>query len=259
MAQNEYVTTEDVRRELNSIESFLAGLSTDDEFLEAIVHNQRLMGLTLLQLLDETSDGSGLPGGGDGGDDGDSGSGGGSELEIDSIGIATEDISSGSSGSAVFNVNGSWQRVTVNSGQDISDNDILIVTGEGNEVVPSTEVTRDYLNIISRDETELAYPNRSEIGLDVTPSDKTIGPISVSRVQSIILVVNETSGGSLDVSVEWLDGDDNVLQTESPADINMANVSDDWSRLVRKGSHIKFTLSDRGGATDTNVYIDTHG
>ncbi len=103
------------------------------------------------------------------------------------------------------------------------------------------------------------YPASQTVGHDLTGNDLVLGPVSVARSSSVVISANSTSGNSFSVSVDWEDGNGNVFQTESETDIAMSGITQDWSRLVRKGPQVEVTLTDTSGATTNNVnaHLDT--
>lgn len=145
MPSQSYLTPEDVREEISFIENLMGGLSSDDEYLQAILSNQRMTGMLILQMIEQQ------PGGGGGVDSGvDT-----TSLPLDTVGIATEDISSSSTGTGVFNIDGAWYSARVDPGQNVDEDDVIVVNGQENEVVPSQSITRDHLNIVSDLELDL--------------------------------------------------------------------------------------------------------
>jgi hypothetical protein len=135
--QQQFVSPQEVRREIDFIEDLMGGLSSDDEYLQAILHNQKMMGMLMLQMV-EGSDGGAGPAPSDP-----------TNLDVGAVGIAAEGISSSSTGVGVFNAKGSWYSVGVNAQQQINEDDIIVVNGQDNEVIPSTDISRDHLNIVS--------------------------------------------------------------------------------------------------------------
>jgi hypothetical protein len=106
-------------------------------------------------------------------------------------------------------------------------------------------------------ERAVDFPNQQVVGEDLTVDDTVIGPFTVARSEALVLSVNETSGGSINASVDWVDSNGNIFQSESATDIGLSDVSQDWSRLVRKGPQAKVTLSNSNSATSTNAHVDT--
>lgn len=102
------------------------------------------------------------------------------------------------------------------------------------------------------------FPNSSLVGQDLTGGDATIGPVPVAKSQSLVVAINETSAGSLDVTISWQDTNGNVFQEQTPTDLALSGVTEDWARVVRKGPEALITLSNSNAATSTNAYADTH-
>jgi hypothetical protein len=106
-------------------------------------------------------------------------------------------------------------------------------------------------------ERAVDFPNQQVVGEDLTVDDTVIGPFTVAKSEALVVSVNETSGGSLNVTVDWTDGSGNTFQSESATDIGLSGVTEDWARLVRKGPQAIVTLSNSSNATSTNAHVDT--
>jgi hypothetical protein len=102
------------------------------------------------------------------------------------------------------------------------------------------------------------FPEQEFNDADLTLSDQVIGPVSVGRSQSLIVRGHETTGGTMNVSVEWQDSNGNTLGTQSATEINLNGVTTDHTRLFRKGAQAVVTFSNDSGATSTNGFVDTH-
>jgi len=103
------------------------------------------------------------------------------------------------------------------------------------------------------------YPDSQTVGYDlIGTGDLVIGPVSVARAEAVVISVNSTDAATFSVSVDWEDGAGNVFQAESAADIGMANVTQDWARLVRKGPQVEVTITDTSGgvANNVNAHVD---
>lgn len=106
-------------------------------------------------------------------------------------------------------------------------------------------------------ERAVDFPNQQVTGEDLTVDNTVIGPFTVAKSEALVVAVNETSGGSLNVTVDWTDGSGNTFQSESATDIGLSGVIEDWARLVRKGPQAIVTLSNSSSATSTNAHVDT--
>lgn len=112
------VTTEEIRRELSTIERIRQQFSGQDEFMEALLEGQKLQLMQMEQtgrLLEE------FAGYGDVG-----------EISIGRVGKALEEIPLGQSGEAVFSFGGSPRKVMVRADQSIKPTDTIEIVGEGN-------------------------------------------------------------------------------------------------------------------------------
>jgi hypothetical protein len=105
------------------------------------------------------------------------------------------------------------------------------------------------------------YPNNQTNGHDLIGSgDLTIGPVSVARAEALVISANSTDSNSWSASVDWVNSDGSVVyQTETKSDINLSSVTEDWSRLIRKGPHAQVTFTDESGAAQNNInaHVDT--
>lgn len=104
------------------------------------------------------------------------------------------------------------------------------------------------------------YPETAAQQDLIGTGDLTIGPVAVSKSQSILIAGNSTDGNTWSASVAWQDDSGNVVQNESASDVNLSSVTDDFARLIRKGSQVQVTFTDEssGSANNINVYVDAH-
>lgn len=102
------------------------------------------------------------------------------------------------------------------------------------------------------------YPNEQIVGHDLASGDLVIGPLAVNRTESVMLVVNSTSGNTWSASVDWETPEGDVLQEESASDLNLSSATEDWARLIRKGPQVEITITDESGAANNsvNAYVD---
>jgi hypothetical protein len=158
MAQGEFVTIEDVEQEISLVESLMEGLSSDDEFLQAILHNSRMMGMVLGQMVEGSDPNLGFDR---------------MDMPDGYVGIAIEDITSGSTGGSIFSANGSNIFTTITAGEKINEGDVVVISGGDNKATRLTEVDDSYLSI-----GKIEYSGVEAAGweLDETPSDVTVSP-----------------------------------------------------------------------------------
>jgi len=184
-----------------------------------------------------------------------------SSLDINLDEIGGKNQSSGDLLSVLESIGGDEIRVRVFDSND-------------NEVNPAGQVLENALSSNGTDEfrvelfdsagnqvdpaTAIQYPDNSVIGADLTTSDTVIGPVDVSKSQAVMVAVNDTTGGTLNVTVDWEDSNGNVFQTETASDLELSATTQDWARVVRKGSYVRVTLSNGNSATSTNAYVDAH-
>lgn len=90
--------------------------------------------------------------------------------------------------------------------------------------------------------------------------DLTIGPVSVARAEAVLVAANSEDGNTFSVSVDWVDGSGNVIQTQSASDLALASITEDWARVVRKAPEVELTFTDTSGGTANNInaFVDVH-
>jgi hypothetical protein len=141
----EYVRPSDVVDELNFIERMRNELSSGDEFLEAILTNQRLLALQIIQRMQEQT-GRSLPV--DAVDTENDGSPAGyrvdarpvpegklindSMVPLDAVGLANRTIYENDIGPATFQVNGTVFATTIRVTEDVGSGDPIRVVAPGN-------------------------------------------------------------------------------------------------------------------------------
>lgn len=129
--QRQIVSMDDILDDLNFVEAFLNDISGQDEYLEAILQNQRTQ---LMLALQRAVFSGGIPPG-----EADPGQLGNLPLPLNSIGIMTRDISEGDDGYAVFFLNGGRFRATIKADEDIQQGQPVVVTGKNNLVEEAAE------------------------------------------------------------------------------------------------------------------------
>jgi biopolymer transport protein ExbD len=104
---------------------------------------------------------------------------------------------------------------------------------------------------------DVAHPEQVVAGADLANNGDQVINVDVSRAKYITYTVNEASGGSVDVSIEWLDQNMNTFFTQSASDLSAQGVTQDYSRLNRRGPRVEITVSNNSSATNTNIFVDT--
>lgn len=110
---DDLITPEDIRRQQNLIERFSNYVEGEDDILRGILQNQQVM--TEIMLRQVTGSVAG-------------------DLSEGRAGVMLEATSGGSTGRAVFNVNGNDVVQTVSPTNDVNKDDVIIVSGPDNEV-----------------------------------------------------------------------------------------------------------------------------
>jgi len=133
LSMEDLVTIGDVHRDLNYIERVLDRISGDDEYLEAILQNQRTQ---LLLLLQQASVGGTLPESDEPIAPIDR-----TRLPRDLVGTATVDIPQNAHGSARFELNGSTYHTEIHAVADIDAFEPVRIVGPGNDAEPLPDET----------------------------------------------------------------------------------------------------------------------
>lgn len=114
------ISPEEVRAELSTIEQLISSISSKDEYLEAMLHGQRLQLMKMLQQQEQMEMMSGW--------------GEITELPIGAIGRSLSDVGEGQWGKAEFNFSGSPRLVEVRADEDLELGDTIVIIDEENTV-----------------------------------------------------------------------------------------------------------------------------
>jgi hypothetical protein len=189
------VTPEDVRRELNFIESLRAKLSPQDDYIQALLSAQR----TMLMMQSQQSNVLATPAEAD-----DTSPFEMQHLPIDAVGVSNDTIYENDNGAATFQIQGTIFATRVEATEDIEEGQPVRVIGSGNEVRPTTNVPNGLLGITQEGFSGIG----PDTVIDIQNQDYTQ---SESRVEPDVSDV--TFNGSLDP------GDiETVVQAQSTTD-----------------------------------------
>lgn len=153
------------------------------------------------------------------------------------------------------------------------DNSVWTITTDSNDPMAVDPATGTVWTVAQESPVELAdgqgvtveddatapqFPVAEAVGHDLTNATLELGPLDVNRAEAAVLSASAEAGWS--ATIEWLDANGNVFQTEQATDIGLDNVAEGWTRLVRKGTHVKATLTDESGSgsNTVNAFLDTH-
>lgn len=175
----QYVTPSDVQQELNFIEDLRRRVSGQDEYLEAILTNQRLNALQLMGNVQNT-EGRGLPPSAIELEE--DGSPAGYDVQyapvpedrltnlgtlpVDAVGVANRIIYEGDVGPATFQLQGTVLSTNVRVEEDIASGDPIVVEAPGNICEPINDVSLSFLGLDGAIGVD-TY-NRAESETDVT-------------------------------------------------------------------------------------------
>ena len=113
---------EQVRESLNFVERALASVSSDDEYLAAMLHNQKIMTQALLR--SQTSPGAGSS----------------NNIPPGTAGLSLESISEDDVGDVLFKVEGRTVIGSLRAAAEVESEEVVRVGDEGNEVYPISGV-----------------------------------------------------------------------------------------------------------------------
>jgi len=161
------VTDEDVREQLNAVETALARANSDDEFMAAMLRNQQLLFNVIGQSLGSFDIGN---------------------LPMKSAGLAVEDMAVGEPGRAVFDLNGTKKVATVTPTSEVKRNDVVYINGPDNEVTAANSIDEGQLLGIGIDN---GTKTAAAIEKKVTRDPVTLEP---GEVATLLKVESETGG-----------------------------------------------------------------
>jgi hypothetical protein len=241
MVQGEFVTIEDVEQEISLVESLMEGLSSDDEFLQAILHNSRMMGMVLGQMVEGSDPNLGFDR---------------MDMPDGYVGIAIEDITSGSTGGSIFSANGSNIFTTITAGEKINEGDVVVVTGDSNKATRLTEVDDSYLSI-----GKIEYSGVGSAGFDVieSESDVTIQPGETKTVLSADFNSQtfwwETGTNDETYSTyEYLVDGDNLLDQSNSQPLGLYNDMYRFPAPITIGGNVEIKVTRDGSAGGPQDY-----
>jgi hypothetical protein len=110
------------------------------------------------------------------------------------------------------------------------------------------------------------HPESETITHDLDPTNGDgdyVTHVSVAATQALVIAGNSTDGNTWSASVRWIDAEssDNEFVNESKTDTQLDTVTNDWSRLVRKGPVAEVTVTSEetsGTQNQVNVFVDAH-
>lgn len=195
MSAPDFVTQEDVDKQINLFEWLQSGLEIEDDFLRAILANQTAIGAQIASMGKSGSAGIDL-----------------NNLPNGMVGVAAEDIHDNSSGSAIFSIDGSRFMVQVTAErQNVDAGRFVIINGEGNKVVEGPKSLPDVNVILSGGSTGVSVDD------DLISPDQTIRLANESWV-------NTSSGLNPAITQSSFTGDldpgdeENVVEAREEAD-----------------------------------------
>lgn len=179
-----YVTPSDVSDELNYIEWLRQQISGTDEYMEAMLQNQRLLGMAMLSQMQSQS-GRSQPVGSIDLDSNGSPAGYGtnkrpvpeeelineSMVPLDAVGIANRTIYENDIGPATFQVNGTIFATTVRVADDIASGDPLRVIAPGNIVRPVQDVALSLLGLPGSIGVDSFQVEETETNVEIAPGE----------------------------------------------------------------------------------------
>lgn len=165
---NGTLTNEDVQESLNFIEELLSRTDSDDEYLSAILHNQKIMTKALA--------GSNTPMTGES-----------SGLEPGTAGLSLGSISEGDTGSVLFKSNGRTVISNLRAGAEINPEEVVRISESDGKIYPVTNADPGQLDFGAMSPQAV---KASSFSIEETEENVTIDPGEAKEVLTI-----ETSGG----------------------------------------------------------------
>jgi hypothetical protein len=92
-------------------------------------------------------------------------------------------------------------------------------------------------------------------GADLTASSKTVR-VGVRNVTSVQIAVRDTSGGTLDVSIDFRRNDGSIVSSLGPADV-LQGVTDGDKEVYPRGAEAVVVFENGTGATSVNASVTT--
>lgn len=177
----------------NLLERISAAVSPEDDILEAVLQNQRIIIDTLQRV--QGVDPDNLPRG--------------------LAGITLEEIKGGNKGKAIFDVDGKRIIATVNPGSKTGKREPVIVDGSGNSVIGTNRASKDDI-----EKTGVALGGRTSIRTDVAKDFEDFSDgITADPVEAPNTTIYLESKGAVDLEIELSpDGGNNwyELPNDSP-------------------------------------------
>jgi len=109
------------------------------------------------------------------------------------------------------------------------------------------------------------FPKESVIEHDLDPDadGDLVRDINVGLAQAVAIALRSLDGNEASVSIDWLDSEErrNVYYEEPAPAVELANVTNQWARVVRKGPLAEVTVTSNAGTgtqNRVNVWMDTH-
>lgn len=110
------------------------------------------------------------------------------------------------------------------------------------------------------DPTYAAKPSiYSDNGHDLIADGDLTFNVAVDGAAHVIIAAHSDDSANFSVSIDWEDESGNTMQSETASELNMANIQDDWSRLVTKAAYMSVTITDTSGGAQNVVNVSVTG
>lgn len=94
---------------------------------------------------------------------------------------------------------------------------------------------------------------------DLSSGDLVVGPVNVGRSQAVVVSAYSEDGANWEATVDWQSDNGDRIIRQTPSDVGLNGVTEDYSRLIRKGQQVQVTFSDTSGGTNNiNAFVDAH-
>jgi len=168
-----FIDKDDVEREINLLEQAIAYASSQDEYMEAMLRNQKLLAQVIAQDSDTIAGDITVR-----------------TLPANTAGIALERIPSDNKGLILFDVKGYKSVLRARADGNIQSNEVVTVTGEMDKVEPQSRVDPTKMSFGSTGASSGSY-QRVE-----TQEDVTINP---GGEETVLEIDDDTGGGIVEV------------------------------------------------------------
>lgn len=260
-----YVTAEDVQRELNFIEKLQNQITGQDEYLEAMLTNMRLQAMWMLQTSPEIAAGgeagTTVPTGGDGSPEGYNTNKrpvpsdelvNKNNLPLDAVGIVNRTVYENDIGPATFQVNGSVFAATVRADDDLASGDPCRIIAPGNIAEPLNDVATSLLGLTGSIGAGRYERTESPSPVTIQPGDtETVLRVNVRGADWISVGTTDQP----DTTYQYFVDNEPILDTPLNEPLGLFNDPYQFPTAVRIDREVRVEATLDGGAGGAQDYV----